>query len=87
MSRHHDGPGLYVKFRTDRDVMLVRGRWAQTVTHQVAPEDSPPQWSDYGRGWCLPARCLHDVLAYAQEQRWLAVLSDETPATRTEASA
>lgn len=81
MSRR-DGPDVYVTLREDRGALLVRGRWAQDVARQVAPERWPPRWSDAGRGWVLPARCRDDVLAYCQDRHWLAVVTDETPRDR-----
>jgi hypothetical protein len=73
------GPQLYVTLRTNN--ALVRGSEAQHICRQVGAE---PTWSDYGRGWVIPADKAHDVLAYAQSSHMLAVVTDETPPSTEE---
>jgi hypothetical protein len=60
---------------------LVRGSEAQHICRQVGAD---PTWSDYGRGWVIPADKAADALAYAQSSHMLAVVTDETNAAAEE---
>ncbi len=69
--RHRRGPDYVIAIKADR--ALVKGWEAMHACQQVSAD---PRWSAMGRGWVVESRYVPDLLAYAQANRLLAVLSE-----------